>query len=48
MGRCYHSEIHLDTKAGMLLNEELPFNNPDKCGIFDIPIFHHAIVPCVM
>jgi hypothetical protein len=48
MGKCYNGEIHVDTEVRMLLNKKIPLrNNPDKCGIFDIPIFHHSIIPCV-
>jgi len=31
----------------MFVNEKLPFKtDPSKDGIFDIPIFHHSIIPC--
>jgi hypothetical protein len=44
MGDCYDSEVHLDRGVRMLLDEKLFLrNNPDKCGIFDIPLFHHSM-----
>jgi len=37
----------LTQKLKMLLNKKFPLkNNPAKDGIFDIPIFHHSIIPC--
>jgi len=40
-------KIHLDIGAGKS-NVYSPFKtNPAKDGIFDFPLFHHSIIPCI-
>ncbi len=45
MGKWFVGKIEVDIEA---INGKLPFKiNPAKDGIFDFPIFHHSIIPCL-
>ena len=44
-----HLDNDLDNEGRILINNAIPLKtNPAKDGIFDFPLFHPSIIPCVM